>query len=157
MESKKGIRFNSGRRIFQVAADDYLPERVGELTHGGITRSLRFMAQNYLRPIQLNDVVVVSGMSRRGFIKAFNKHLGVPPISLLRQMRIKSAKRLLIEQDLPLRIITQRTGFRRENTFCIAFQRETGLAPKQFQRRAWLSAYRSTRFQQNSQSQQIIK
>jgi len=34
------------------------------------------MAQNYTRPIQLGDVVVASGMLRRGFMKAFRWHIG---------------------------------------------------------------------------------
>jgi AraC-like DNA-binding protein len=112
--------------------------------HVAVRESLQFMAQNYTQPIKLIDVVSASGMSRRGFMKAFNRRVGCTPGSFLRQARIEFAKRLLIEQDFPLKTIASMIGFRSENTFCIAFNRATGMAPKKFQRQAWLWAYRAT-------------
>lgn len=116
-----------------------------ETLHEGISRSLQFMAQHYTRPIRIKDVVIISGMSRRGFMKAFSQHVGRTPGSFIRQARIEFAKRLLTEQDLPLKTIAEITGFRSQNTFCIAFSRATGMAPKKYQRQAWLSAYRAVR------------
>ena len=118
-------------------------DRFNASNHEGISRSLQFMAQNYTRPIQLDDAVAASGMSRRGFTKAFSQHVGHTPGSFMRQARIEFAKRLLIEQDLPLKTIATIIGFRSENTFCIAFHRATGMAPKKFQRQTWLLAYRT--------------
>jgi AraC-like DNA-binding protein len=46
-----------------------------------------------------------------------------------------------MKQDLPLRTIATAVGFRSENTFCIAFSRATGVAPKKFQRQVWLSVF----------------
>jgi len=112
------------------------------------------MAQNYTRPIQLGDVVAASGMSRRGFVKAFSRHVGHAPGSFMREARIEFAKRLLIELDLPLKTIATVIGFRSENTFCIAFHRATGMSPKRFQRQAWLSAYRTAEARQISNSNQ---
>jgi len=113
--------------------------------HRGITRSLRYMARHYRRPIQLDKVVAASGMSRRGFTLAFKRHVGCTPASLIRQARIELAKRLLLEQDLSLNAIASNIGFRSENTFCIAFSRATGMSPKRFQRQVWLSTIRSFR------------
>jgi transcriptional regulator GlxA family with amidase domain len=79
-------------------------------------------------------------MSRSGIARAFGKHTGVSPGLIIRRARIEFAKRLLIEKDLPLKSIAALTGFSSENTFCIAFQRTTGLAPKKYQRKAWLTA-----------------
>ena len=110
------------------------------------------MARNYARQIRLGDVVKASGMSRRGFAKAFSRHIGCTPGSYIRRTRIEFAKQLLLEQDLPLKTIATITGFRSENTFCIAFHRATGMAPKKFQRLAWLSAYRTAGFQPISNS-----
>lgn len=115
----------------------------GAIDHKALSRSLEFMAKNYLRPITLRDVIKHSGMSRRGFLKAFIKHLGWTPGSFMREARIEHAKQLLIEQDISLREIASRSGFKSDNTFCVAFSRAAGMSPKQFQRRAWLSAYRS--------------
>jgi transcriptional regulator GlxA family with amidase domain len=102
--------------------------------HNAVRRSLHFMAQNYWRPIQLNDLVVASGMSRRGFLKAFLRHTGTTPGAAMRRTRIERAKRLLTDYDLTLQVIAKRCGFRSDNTFCIAFTKATGMAPKRFQR-----------------------
>lgn len=146
-------RMKQGRRPPLVHRDsnEVVTERdslSSELNHEGLSRSLQFMAQNYTRPIQLDDIVTASGMSRRGLVKAFNKHVGRSPGAFMRQARIEFAKRPLTKLDLSVKTIALIAGFRSENTFCIAFSRATGMAPKKFQREAWLSVYRSVGSQQ---------
>jgi AraC-like DNA-binding protein len=144
MKSKKDVKLEFGRRSSPIPFKGLeAPDRFNAPNHEGLSRSLQFMAQNYTRPIQLGEVVVASGMSRRGFAKAFNRHVGRTPGSFMRQARIEFAKRLLMEQDLPLKAIAAIIGFRSENTFCIAFHRATGMAPKKFQRQAWLESYKN--------------
>jgi transcriptional regulator GlxA family with amidase domain len=144
MKPKKDVKLEFWRRLSPAPFKGFEErDRFKTSNHKAVSRSLQFMAQNYTRPIQLGDVVVASGMSRRGFLKAFIRHVGRTPGSFMRQARIEFAKRLLIELDLPLKTIVPIIGFRSENTFCIAFNRATGMAPKQFQRQAWLSVYRT--------------
>ncbi len=112
-------------------------------SHKGVDRSLAYISSRFHRRIQLKDMVKVSTMSRRGFCKAFKKKTGVNPGEYLRYLRVECAKRLLVEQDLKLRQIAPRCGFRSENTLAVAFQREVGMSPKQFQRQFWLSVYRT--------------
>jgi len=111
--------------------------------HPAIAHSLVFMTRNYCCPIQVTDLAVASGMSRRGFFKAFKKCLGEPPAAVLRQLRIEFAKRLMEAADLPLKRIAVPAGFSSVNTFCIAFKRATGMSPKQYQRKFWFEALRS--------------
>jgi AraC-like DNA-binding protein len=145
MKPKKTIARERRKRPPQIPFKSLLPDNVNVRSvtnHNGVARSLRFLAQNYWRPIQLDDLVMISGMSRRGLIKAFHMHLGFSPGSVLRQVRIERAKRILVERDLTLKDVAKHCGYRSENTFCIAFQRATGMAPKKFQRNAWLTIYR---------------
>jgi transcriptional regulator GlxA family with amidase domain len=145
MKPQKTIVRERSRRRPQIPFKDLLPVdvNVSSVTnHSGVARSLRFMAKNYWRPIQIDDLVMASGMSRRGLAKAFNMHVGLGPGSVLRCIRIESAKQLLLAHDLPLKTIANLCGFRSENTFCIAFQRTTRMAPKKFQRHAWLATCR---------------
>ena len=112
------------------------------INHAGIDKCLNFMAKNYCKPIQLAELMEVSGFSRRGLHKAFNRCLGENPGAILRRVRIERAQRLLVEHDLKLKQIAELCGYRSENTFCVAFQRTMGVAPKQFQRRYWLAVIR---------------
>lgn len=111
----------------------------GPVQHRGVARSVKFMAAHFQTPVQLQDLVVESGMSRRGLIKVFHKHVGRPPAAVLRQMRIEKARHLLVTEDLSLKELAERVGFRSANTFCVAFQRVVGIAPKKFQRLNWLA------------------
>lgn len=110
--------------------------------HAGIGRSLGFLSKKFSEPIQLADLVKVSGMSRRGFSKAFQRNVGANPGAVLRHIRIEHAKRLLVEDDLSLKQLARRCGYRSENTFCVAFRRSTKMSPKKFQRQHWLGIYR---------------
>lgn len=130
----QGRRGSRRRRAFSLTDGDFKG-----LSHEGVSRSLRFMAQHYTRQIYIRDLVTVSGMSRRGFIKAFDRHIGRSPGSLIRQARIELAKQLLVEKDWPLKSIATIVGYRSENTFCVAFYRAMGVAPKKYQRQTWLA------------------
>jgi len=109
--------------------------------HRGVNRSLAFIGQNFHRPIGLPEVVKISGMSRRGLLKAFNRHLGMAPASYLRHVRLEHAKRLLMEHDIRLCDLARRCGYRSVNSFCVAFHRQMRLAPKQYQRRYLLAVF----------------
>jgi transcriptional regulator GlxA family with amidase domain len=157
MKSKKSVKLKLRRRVSAIPLKGLEDrDRFNASNHKAVSRSLKFMAKNYMRPIQLGDVVVASRMSRRGFVKAFSRHVGRAPGSFMRQARIEFAKRILIEQDLPLKAIATIIGFRSENTFCIAFNRATGMAPKKFQRQALLSAYHTAGTRQISNSNNLI-
>jgi AraC-like DNA-binding protein len=124
------------------------PETIGadggvqmNVRHDKVNRTLKFMTGNSCQPFKLAKLVEISKMSRRGLIKAFVSHTGRSPGQLLRQIRIEKSKRILIENDLPLAVIAAMSGFGQLNSFCVAFKRETGMAPKQFQRQAWLQSY----------------
>lgn len=112
------------------------------IKHKSIRKCLRFMAQNFSAPIQVKDMVRIASLSRRGFCKAFKRNVGVNPGTFLRQLRIEHAKRLLAQQNLRLREIAPKCGYRRVNTFSVAFSREVRMAPKEFQRRYRLVACR---------------
>ena len=106
------------------------------ITHAGIASSLRFLLKNCRKPIRVNNMVDVAGLSRRGFLKSFRKHTGCTPGAVLRDMRIEQAKQLLLECELNMTDVAVASGFRRANSFSIAFKQITGLTPKAYQRRA---------------------
>jgi len=103
------------------------------IEHAGIARSVRFMVKHFRRPIRVTDLMVVAGLSRRGFLKSFRKHTGCAPGEVLRLMRIEHAKRLLVERDLTLLELAAAVGFRKTNSFCVAFRSVTGHAPMKYQ------------------------
>lgn len=141
-------RTSPTRRAVSGAFKILSPRRVTE--HPRINKCLALMEKRYCEPFQVRDFVRLSGMSRRGFLKAFSKNVGVNPGQFLSRIRLEHAKRLLVEYDLRLKEIALRCGYRNQNTFGVAFLREMKMSPKTFQRRYWLAAFRSQHKNGNS-------
>lgn len=109
---------------------------VGSVAHPGIARTLRFMAQNYHRPIQVQGLTELAGLSRRGLFKAFLRHTGIRPAQVLRQFRIERAQELLLDSGLTLPEVAAQCGYRSVNSFWVSFRQVTGVSPGQYRKSA---------------------
>ncbi|TAL04824.1 MAG: AraC family transcriptional regulator [Verrucomicrobia bacterium] len=103
--------------------------------HKGVAGSLRFLRARWRDPIKVRDLVKASGMSRRGFFKAFTRHVGMMPKDALRNLRLEHARTLLAASNRRLSLVAQLCGYEKANSFLVAFKRETGLSPSQFRQR----------------------
>jgi len=101
-----------------------------KVRHPAIARSLHFLARNWHRPIKVTDLIKAAALSRRGFLKAFLKHVGNHPSDELQRIRMKHAQRLLTETDHPLHHVSKLCGYRSANSFWVAFRRFHGLSPQ---------------------------
>ena len=102
------------------------------VNHPGVARSLRFLWDNCNRPIGVDDLARVAGMSRSGLHQAFLQYIGRPPGTELHRVRIERARKLLMESNLKLEVIAEMSGYQSANSFWVAFKQATGLSPKQF-------------------------
>ena len=110
------------------------PPSVPDIKHEAVARSLHFLQTRWQEPIKVSDLVRVSAMSRRGFLKAFERHTGLKPKLELSRLRLDHARRLLASTELPLARIAARCGYLIANSFLVAFKRKNGLTPRQFRR-----------------------
>jgi len=105
------------------------------VTHPGIARSLRFMLDNFRKPISVDDMAQVAGMSRRGFHHAFLQHVRRTPGHELQHMRIEQAKKLLAGSNEKIGTIGELCGYQSANGFWLAFTTATGQSPQQYRQR----------------------
>jgi LacI family transcriptional regulator len=112
------------------------------VSHKGLSTSLRYIMEHWHEPINVEDVVAVAGMSRRGLHKAFMGILGRTPGQELHRVRMERAKRLLLETDYKVEAIAEMCGFASLNSFSIAFKHAVQLSPKHF-RQASPASFRS--------------
>jgi prepilin-type N-terminal cleavage/methylation domain-containing protein/prepilin-type processing-associated H-X9-DG protein len=106
--------------------------------HPAIVRTLLFLHQNWQRPIKVTDLVRVSSLSRRGFLKAFLKHTNIHPSDELRRIRMENARELLANTDYPLEKISRLCGYRRLNSFWVSFRQVHLQSPQQYRKTATL-------------------
>ena len=102
--------------------------------HSAVQRVLRFIRENYAKPITSTDLAAVAGMSRFGMEKAFKTQLNLLPIQELRRIRLETAQRLLGETDHKIETIAHDAGFRDATAMGVAFRRRFGLSPKKWRR-----------------------
>lgn len=104
-----------------------------------LARSLRFLESNWHRPIKVLDLARISGMSRRGFLKAFLKHTQSHPRQELERLRMSHARELVLRGQ-PVGQIFRACGYRSVNSFCVAFRRFNGLNAQQYLHQSRLPA-----------------
>lgn len=108
--------------------------------------SLRYIREHACRGISVKDVIDAVPQSRRLLESKFKKFLGRTPHEEIISVRIRCAKTLLLETELPLTQIAERTGFTHVEYLNVAFRRETGMPPGRYRHvnsRGPRSLYRS--------------
>lgn len=73
-------------------------------------------------------------MGRSSLERRFRKHLRRSPQAEINRVRIKRARQLLAETDLPLDRIAELVGYRHPEYMSVVFKRETGQTPGQYRR-----------------------
>jgi LacI family transcriptional regulator len=99
-----------------------------------VARCLRYLWENCDKPISVNDLARIAGMSRSGMHQAFLDHIGRPPGAELHRVRIEKAKKLLTQPQMKLEEIAEKSGYQSANSFWVAFKQTTGISPKQYQK-----------------------
>ena len=106
------------------------------VNHKGVARALRYLRDHAHEPMNVEDLVRVAFMSRRGLHKAFVDHLGRTPGQELHRVRIEQAKRLLRDSDHKMEVVAGMCGYQSANSFCVAFKQATGMPPIKYRNSA---------------------
>ncbi|MEU7296275.1 AraC family transcriptional regulator [Streptomyces exfoliatus] len=101
-----------------------------------VAGALRALHDDPARSWTVQELGTLSGLSRAAFARRFTALVGRSPLAYLTWWRMTTAGRLLRTDDLPLRVVAQRSGYSSEFAFAKAFKREYGVAPGQYRKGA---------------------
>jgi LacI family transcriptional regulator len=101
-----------------------------------VAAALRFIRENAINGIQVNDVLRAVPLSRRVLEKRFVQFLNRTPHQEITRLRIDRVKQLLTETDLSLAEIARRAGYRHDEYLSVAFKKVVGIQPSQYRRGA---------------------
>jgi len=97
-----------------------------------IEKISRYVEEHYADPITLGEMADMVYMNAVYVSQLFKKAMGVKFIDYLVGLRMKKAKELLLQPDLPVYQVGLQVGYTSPQYFCQVFRREAGVSPNEF-------------------------
>lgn len=132
---QKGL-FTAEETLAHIEAALARSRRLGSEAQRTTRKAMAYIHEHYAEPISREDVAAHIGVSARHLTRCFHQEMGVSPITYLSRYRVERAKRLLEAGDKTITEVAIATGFASSSYFADAFRRETGMSPREYQRRA---------------------
>ncbi|CZT36685.1 AraC-like ligand binding domain-containing protein [Rhizobium sp. 9140] len=94
---------------------------------------LNHIADNLEKPLPVEELARVSGLSRAHFSRVFSATEGMPPAEFVMRKRLQRAAKLLTQAaNLSVKEISLMSGFDEPNYFAKVFRRHFGASPTEF-------------------------
>jgi transcriptional regulator GlxA family with amidase domain len=100
-----------------------------------VAKAQRWMQQSLQQGFSLSELARHLAVSERTLNRRFKSAFGAAPLQYLQSLRVDVAKRLLETRNLNVDAVSARVGYADLSTFRRLFRRETGLSPREYQRR----------------------
>lgn len=114
----------------QISAVKYDDEKYLE-KFGSI---IKYIEQNYMYNITLDDLARMAGYSKYHFSRIFKKYSRTTFISFLNHRRIKAAEMLLLDENISVTEAAMQVGFSSLTTFNRVFREIKGCTPTEFRK-----------------------
>ena len=101
-----------------------------------LRRALGVLRAHAARPIRVQEIAAMTGLSRTRLHVLFRQRLGTSPHAMLVELRLRTARRLLEGTALPIAEIAVRCGFADQNALTRWCHRSIGMTPAVIRRRA---------------------
>jgi AraC-like DNA-binding protein len=95
----------------------------------------KYIMQNFSRPIRLQEVASLIGLTQNAFCRYFREHTKKTFVQYLNDVRISHAKKLLIENKMTISALSYESGFNNISNFIEQFKRSTHILPSEYRKR----------------------
>jgi AraC-like DNA-binding protein len=99
-----------------------------------VARTIGYMNRHFAETLELDDLVKISGLSKRSLIRHFTNTTGFSPMRYLQRVRVAKAQLLLKRGDESITQIALASGFNDSAYFSAVFKKHTQVSPSEFQR-----------------------
>jgi AraC family transcriptional regulator, arabinose operon regulatory protein len=107
---------------------------LSESAKARISPVLAYIHDNYVRDIGLEQMAECIGVTPQYLCSLFQNALAMSPCRYLQLYRLKKAKELLADRNLPAGAAGARCGFHDASYFCAVFKKQVGFTPKEFRK-----------------------
>jgi signal transduction histidine kinase/DNA-binding LacI/PurR family transcriptional regulator/AraC-like DNA-binding protein/response regulator of citrate/malate metabolism len=130
----KGL-FSADETLAHIKQTLMRDKRLGNETRRTVHKTMAFIHEHYAESISREEMASFVGVSARHLTRCFHQEVGISPITYLNRYRVKQAKKLLQAGEQNITQVAEAVGFSSSNYFTDAFRRETGMSPRDYQRR----------------------
>lgn len=96
-----------------------------------VTLALDYLAANFAEDISLAQLAALAGVDRFHLLRAFRRSIGLPPHLFQTQLRLRHAKRLMLEGE-PAAMAAAAAGFADQSHLIRKFKAAYGVTPGQY-------------------------
>lgn len=114
---------------------DILAEKRGQTVIVGqlpIMPAIEYIYDHYMEQIKVQDLARVCHFSESHFRKVFLEMKGMQPMEYLNSIRIREARRMLLNSTETIRVVGEKCGYTSVTTFERNFKQRTGMLPSQW-------------------------
>ncbi len=97
--------------------------------HPALAEAVRHLEFNFHRPVDMEELASICGISHNQLIRLFRREMGTTIIGYLSEKRLSHAYELLTQTGLPVKEIRFKCGYRDSQYFNKAVRRRFGLSP----------------------------
>ncbi len=114
------------------AAEPFLEASGDSAALNHILPALRFIDENYMRPIRAAELASRCGLSEPQFRRVFEDRVRMVPMDYLNLIRIQNACKLMQRRDLPMELVAAECGFSSISAFNRNFRKYLDITPYQW-------------------------
>ena len=117
-------------KLYDELSDKRKPEKIaGQLP---IMPAIEYIYEHYNESIKVAELAKVCHFSESYFRKVFLEMKGMGPIDYLNSIRIREARRMLLNTSYTVRVVGEKCGYSTVTTFERNFKQRTGMLPAQW-------------------------
>jgi len=115
-------------RRFIVQAFD-----LAQVKHSDVVfKTTNYIKRNCAEKLSLDSLAKEVFLSKSYLSSIFKKETGMSLTAYITKVRVEKSKRLLLEDNASLALISNQCGFKDQSYFTKVFKKETGVSPKRF-------------------------
>ena len=102
-----------------------------------VSLACRYVEEHLARQIQIDEIALYCGMSKRHLNRIFSKHKGMGLGNYVISRKISEARKKLMRNDSLIKDVAYDLGFSNVSYFCRLFKKTTGKTPENYRKRHW--------------------
>lgn len=120
--------------LLELIAVLFRSVHVPENCSAAVAVCLKYINENFSRNITLENLSKKAGYSALHLCRLFKQQTGQTPHEYLTGIRIAYAKRMLINTDIPIQLLSESCGFSSESHFKVLFREMVGISPGRYRK-----------------------